>query len=84
MRTTSKRSSLALDAVHAAIDALARALDSDDKARLLEEARACESVVEGWRDAAPSSQDREALMRRVLALNVAVAKLQRDASGAHR
>jgi hypothetical protein len=77
VRTYSKRSSLALDAVHAAIDALARAPDSEEKARLLEEARACETVVEGWRDATPSPNDREVTMRRILALNVAVAKLQR-------
>jgi hypothetical protein len=77
VRTISNRSSLALDAVHAAIAALSRSADSDEKASLLEDALACEREIQSWPDRPPTAEQREGMMRRILTLNVAVARLPR-------
>ena len=77
MRSISKRTLLALDAVRAAISVLKGLPPSDESAQLLTVANGCENEVCRWRDAPPSAVEREDMMRRVLALNVAVAKLRR-------
>lgn len=77
MRLYSHRTTLALDAVRAAVDALEGAPATEERDRLLEEARTCERLVAAWADNPPSAGEREALMRKVLALNVAVARLRR-------
>jgi hypothetical protein len=76
-RTVSKRASLAVDAIHAALGALSKLPTSAELIRLVEEAHACEKVVEGWAHAPPAPEERERTMKRILALNVAVAKLGR-------
>lgn len=77
-RHPSKRTGLALGAVHAALTALASLPDSAEKQRLLGEAESCARAVHSWVDRAPSDPEREAMMKRVLALHVAVATLQRE------
>jgi hypothetical protein len=77
VRSRSGRTTLALDAVRAAIEALDKLAGTDEQAGLLGEARTCEGLVAAWTDRPPSAEEREELMRRVLALNVAVAKLRR-------
>mgnify|MGYP001197291293 CR=1 FL=1 len=60
------------------MDALSRVPASDESQRLAGEARACQRVVHSWRHAAPSAEEREALMKRVLNLHIATAQLRRD------
>jgi hypothetical protein len=74
----SKRTTLALDAVLAAIVVLDGLPDSEERARLQTLARECEDAIRGWCEAAPAPDERESMMRRVLALNVAVTKLKRS------
>lgn len=79
MRAQSRRIAFALDAIAAALEALATVPDGDDKLRLVAEARACERKVQAWRDSPPAIEEREAVMKKVLSLHVAVARLRRAA-----
>lgn len=79
-RVSSKRTNLALGAVDAAVAALASLPDSGEKSRLLVEAGSCACAIQSWRDRPPASEEREAMMKRVLRLHVAVAALQREAA----
>lgn len=76
-RSSSKRTNLALGAVNAAVAALASLPDSDDKRRLLVEVESCARAIDAWTGQPPTAEAREAVMKRVLALHVAVAGLQR-------
>jgi len=79
-RVSSKRTDLARGAVDAAVAALASLPDSDEKSRLLVEAESCARAIQSWPDRPPTSEEREAMMKRVLRLHVAVAALQREAA----
>jgi len=68
---------LALDAVQAAIEVLDGLPASEERARLQTIAHDCEDAILGWSNAPPGADERESMMRRVLALNVAVARLKR-------
>jgi hypothetical protein len=77
MRTASRRTALALDALKAVIDALSRLPHSDDSQKLAGEAHACERIVNCWQYYPPTDEDREDLMKRVLDLHIATALLGR-------
>jgi hypothetical protein len=77
MRTASKRTALALDALNLVLDTLGRLPHSDDRQRLEGQARACERVVSCWQYYPPTDEDREDLMRRLLDLHMATAQLRR-------
>lgn len=77
MRSYSRRTTLALDAVRAAIAVLEKVQATEERDRLLEEAHTFERKVVAWAANPPNAAEREELMRKVLALNVAVARLRR-------
>lgn len=81
-RVASKRTNLALGAVDAAVAALASLPDSGEKSRLLVEAESCARAIQSWPDRQVTSEEREAMMKRLLRLHVAVASLQREAAAA--
>jgi hypothetical protein len=72
-----KRSALILDAIQVALGELAKVSDCEEKRELETRARACESIVRGWKNAPPSSDEREATMQTVLSLHVSVTRLRR-------
>jgi hypothetical protein len=78
MRTASRRTALALDALKAVLDALSGLPHTDDSQRLAGEARACERIVNCWQYYPPTDEDREDLMKRVLDLHLATAQLGRS------
>lgn len=77
MRSRSRQTTLALDAIAAAIAVLAGANDSSEKHHLICEARDCEQVVHGWKSTPPTAEQREELMRRLLRLHVSTARLRK-------
>jgi hypothetical protein len=81
MTTTSRRLRFARDAVESVVGALELLPESDEKRRLLHDALACRRVIDGWADEAPTTEQREAAMTRVLKLHIAAARLARTARG---
>ena len=79
VRPQSRQMSFALDAIAAALEVLAGAPESEDKRRLISEAHACEEAAREWKQQAPSAEQREGLMKRVLKIHVATARLRRGA-----
>jgi hypothetical protein len=77
MPPASKRVALALDAIDAVLELLSRAPHSDERRRLSDEARWCERLVRGWELEAPTSEQREVVMKRILNLHIA-AKLRAE------
>jgi hypothetical protein len=76
----SSRTFLALDAVHAALQALSALPHSDERQRISGVARACERALKLWQHRAPEDHEREALMQQILGIHVAVSRLQRAES----
>jgi hypothetical protein len=74
MRRSSQGVAVALEAIRAVLDVLSREPHSDKRQRLTGEARACERIVRSWDLLAPKAEDREAVMKRVLALHIATTK----------
>jgi hypothetical protein len=77
MRAQSRRLAFVLDAIAVVLEALDGAPEGDEKERLVGEALRCEQCAKGWRDTAPTGEQREELMKRVLGLHVATARLRR-------
>ncbi len=76
MHPSSKRLALALEAIHAVLETLARAPHSDERQRLSGEARACERLVRSWRLQGPTAVERETVMKRVLKLHITAARIR--------
>jgi hypothetical protein len=80
-RSPPKRLSV-LDAIRQALTLLARLPDSEEAHELRDRCLAYEHVAEQWDDETPGPDERETLMKNVLALQVTVARLHRSSSGA--
>jgi hypothetical protein len=78
MRRSSQGVAVALDAIRAVLDVLSCVPHCDERRRLTGEARACERIVHTWDLLAPKAEEREAVMKRVLALHIATAKLRAE------
>ncbi len=81
MSTPSRRVRFAQEAVQSATEVLGRLPESDDKQRLRGEAYACERTIEGWKHQAPTPEQHEATMKRILRLHVEAARLARACAG---
>jgi hypothetical protein len=68
---------LVLKAIRSAAAQLARLPQSPDLDELRGTASACAAEAEAWKDAPPTDVQRDAMMKRVLALQVAVTKARR-------
>ena len=77
MRAPTKRMSLVLDAVQIALGQLAKLPNSPEVEDLRTKALAYEKEAKHWSEKPPTSEQREAMMKKVLALHVAVTKLAR-------
>jgi hypothetical protein len=73
----SKRAPRVLDAIHQALATFAALPDSTEARNLREQCLAVEATAREWATVPPSPEDRDALMRKVLALHVAITKLRR-------
>jgi hypothetical protein len=78
MRRASQGVAVALGAIREVLNGLSRVPHSDERQRLTGEARACERIVRSWDLLAPKVEDREAVMKRVLALHIATTKLRAE------
>lgn len=78
MGAPTRRMSIVLDAISIAVQQLAKVPDSLEVQALRAKALAYESEVKQWTDAPPTTEQREAMMKRVLALNASVTKLARQ------
>jgi hypothetical protein len=81
MTTMSRRLRFARDAVESVVSALEVLPESDERQRLLRDAHACRSAIDGWADEAPTAEQHEAAMQRTLQLHIAVARLARLTRG---
>ena len=75
--SVSRRLKFAQDALKALVAALDVLADSAEKAGILADARECEQIVARWREEPPGQDQHERVMKRILALHVAAAKLRR-------
>jgi hypothetical protein len=66
---------VALEAISLTLKRLALAPDGPEAHELRETALACAREAEGWRERPPNAEQREALIKRVLAVHVAVDRL---------
>jgi hypothetical protein len=66
-----------MDAIHQAQATFAVLPDSPEAQDLRERCLAVEATAREWAHAPPTPEEREALMRKVLALHVAITKLRR-------
>lgn len=66
-----------LRAIQTAAEQLARMPASPEVEALKSAARAFEKEVEGWAEAPPSGEDRETMMKKAMAPQVALARLAR-------
>ena len=73
--TLSKGVVVVLEAIDSTLSRLALTPDGPETRNLREMALACAREAEGWREQPPSSEQRETLMERVLAVHVAVDRL---------
>ncbi len=73
--TLSKGIVVVLEAIDLTLERLALVPDGPEARELHQATLACAKVAEGWRNKAPSAEQREALMKRVLALHVAASRL---------
>jgi hypothetical protein len=74
-----------MDAIQIALDQLAKMPDSPEVEALRSKAAACAEDARGWAQVRPTAEHKEAMMKDVLALQIAVTKLGTDrgpASGA--
>jgi hypothetical protein len=69
--------SRALDAIHQALATFAALPDSPNAHELREQYLAIEVTAREWARVPPSPEDRDLLIRKVLALHVAITKLRR-------
>jgi hypothetical protein len=74
----SSRTNVILRAIRTAAKPLSTLPESSDVRVLRDMAADFEKTVRGWKPAPPRSEERELMMKRVLALNIAVAKLVRE------
>jgi hypothetical protein len=81
MRTSSKRTSLVLDAIDLALAQLAKMPDSVEVRAWRVKAVAYEADAKDWSLAPPTAEQREAMMKKILGLHVAVTKLREPRSG---
>lgn len=81
MATLSGRMTFAQEAVQSATEVLSRLPESDDKQRLRGEAYACVRAIERWKHEAPTLEQHEALMKRILKLHIDAARLARTTAG---
>jgi hypothetical protein len=75
----SSRTALMLLAIHTAVEPLATVPECPEARLLRQMAVDFEAAIRGWKPEVVDSDERELMMKRVLALNVAVAKHVRDA-----
>jgi hypothetical protein len=68
------------DAANVVLRRLQSLPPSDEKSRLYARARDCAQQVEEWASLPPTTRDRDALMTRLLAVHVEVARLERPAA----
>jgi len=73
--TWSKGVVVVLEAIDLTLRRLSHAPDGPEERELREAALACAKEAEGWRERPPSAEQREALMKRVLAVHVAAERL---------
>ncbi len=78
--TWSKRVVVVLEAIDLTLRGLAHAPDGPAERELRQTAVACAKEAEGWRQRPPSGEEREALMKRVLAVHVAAEGLASNSS----
>jgi hypothetical protein len=74
------RLSLALKSILAASDVLARLPDSPELIALKATAAKLQAEAETWPEKPPTYEEREAMMKKVLGLHVAVTKLARTST----
>ena len=73
----SRGTSLVLDAIGQALATVSRMPKSDEAMHLREQCLALEHTVKDWVKTPPTPEDRESLMKSVLALQVALLKVHR-------
>lgn len=73
----SKRTALVSDAIRQALASLAILPNSEEALTLRERCLACQAVANEWSQTPPTPEEREAMMRKVIALHVAITKLRR-------
>lgn len=83
MALPSRRLTLVRDAIDVVLRRLAALPSTPDVDELRARAMECVHEADGWKAAAPTAEERERLMKRVLGLHTAVAKLERQAAGEH-
>jgi hypothetical protein len=79
--SVSRRLRFAREAIEAVVGVLTSLPDCAEKQQLVDEARACERTIDGWSHQAPTSEQHEATMKRVLKLHIAAARLARISRG---
>lgn len=80
MTRVSKRLALARDAIESVaqrVSTLPPTLEVEELRRRIED---CRRQVEGWTNGAPTVEEHESVMKHVLGLHTAVARLQREGS----
>lgn len=77
----SRRVALLLDAIRGALDEIEKLPVSTEAEALRGKATSYESEVLGWTDAPPTDERREAMMKVVLGLHVAVTRLRVSTAG---
>jgi hypothetical protein len=77
MSRPSKRTSVLLEAIELAKKPLAHVAEGTERAELLREAEECARIVHLWAAEAPTGEQRDAMMQRVLRMHLTVARLCR-------
>jgi hypothetical protein len=75
LATRTRRMSLVMDAIQIALDQLAKMPDSPSVEALRSKAAAYAADAKGWAQVRPTAEHKEAMMKNVLALQIAVTKL---------
>jgi len=68
---------LALEAIRAALERLSKLRPSEPIIVLRQECEVCDATVRSWIGAQPSATERERMMRKLLALHIAITSLTR-------
>jgi vacuolar-type H+-ATPase subunit E/Vma4 len=79
MARPSRRLSITRDAVEIVLRRLSSMATSPEVEDLRARAQECLQKVEGWKVAAPTAEERDRLMKRILNLHVEVASMERQA-----
>ena len=77
LKPKTKRTVVALDALEEALSILAGLPESPESEALVQKGFVLQREIKAWSDSPPSSEAREAMMRRVLALHIAISQLAR-------